>query len=547
MQQNRIISGKEFKDMFSVASNWLEKSVAEVNALNVFPVPDGDTGTNMLLTMHSALDEIKESDVKSTATVARAMARGSLMGARGNSGVILSQFWAGMNTGVESQETLDGPTLSKCFEHASKAAYKGVTNPVEGTILTVIKDVAKATKAKVLSGTEDIVSVMEEAVSAAGESVANTPSLLRVLKEAGVVDAGGQGLYIVLDGALRYLKGETEAMQFRKPQIISSRLPLTPVTLTAPENICVDEVPYGYCTNLLIKGQTLNVEKITKRLSKKGESLVVVGDESTIRIHLHTLDPGGVISYLTTLGTLDNVNIQNMDEQHEDFLEMQKEKCPTGDISLVAVVAGDGFAEVFSSLGVSQIVTGGQTMNPSTKDIYQAVEKTGAPNVIILPNNKNIIMAAEQVQQLTSKSIRVVPSKTMPQGVASLLSFDYDADFDANHRLMSDAISSVKTIEITRAVRSTKINGINIKRKQLIFLLDGQIIAAGDDYPDGLASTLEKCSAAEAEVVTIYYGADASEQEAEQFSGLITGQYPHIQVETVRGGQPHYTYILSVE
>ncbi len=545
--QNSVIGGKQFKEMFTVATNWLEKSVNEINALNVFPVPDGDTGTNMLLTMHSSLDEIKDSQADSVAEVARMMARGVLMGARGNSGVILSQIWAGIASGLDNKLTLDGPSIAKAFDMASKTSYKGITNPVEGTILTVIKDVAKASKAKAANGSADLVSIMEEAVCAASDSVANTPSLLRVLREAGVVDAGGQGLYIILDGALRYLKGESEAMQFRKPQIVSSSIPLTPVNVTAPENICDDEIPFGYCTNLLLKGQNLKVDKITRKLSKKGESLVVVGDQSTIRVHIHTIAPGEVITYLTTLGTLDNVNIQNMDEQHEDFLEMQKEKSPTGDISLVAVASGEGFADVFTSLGVSHIVTGGQTMNPSTKEILQAVEKTASPNVIVLPNNKNIILTAEQVQKLTRKQIRVVPSKTMPQGIASLLAFDYDADFESNHKLMTEAVNSVRTVELTRAVRSTKINGFDIKRKQIIALLDGKIVAVSDRYLDALSQSLAKVDLDKAEVITIYYGETVTEEEAEEAVAGITRQNPELQIELIRGGQPHYSYIISVE
>ncbi len=546
MQEKATINGRDFKEMFTVATNWLEKSVDEVNALNVFPVPDGDTGTNMLLTMHSALDEIKSAE-DSVSKVVREMARGALMGARGNSGVILSQILAGMSQGLANNETAEGTIMAKSFESASKSAYKGVTNPVEGTILTVIKDVAKATKAKNLSGTDNLISIMEEAVSAAGTSVANTPSLLKVLKEAGVVDAGGQGLYVILDGALRYLKGETEAMQFRKPQIIASSVPLGAASVFSPEHSHEDEEPFGYCTNLLLKGQALSVEKITTKLDKKGESLVVVGDENTIRVHIHTLDPGSVISYLTTLGTLDNVNIQNMDEQHEDYMEMKKDKSPAGDISLVAVVAGDGFSEVFSSLGVGRIVPGGQTMNPSTKEILRSVEKSGGHNVIVLPNNKNIIMSAEQVQNLTKKKIKVVPTKTMPQGVAALLAFDYDADFDTNHRLMTDAIGTVKTIEVTRAIRSTKTDNINIKRNQIISILDGKIVSVADDYNKSIRQALGKINLTEAEVVTIYYGEAATEEEAESISAMISKNYSHLQIELVKGGQRHYNFILSVE
>ena len=547
MQSFRTLNGKDFHEMFCVATDWLEKSVADVNALNVFPVPDGDTGTNMLLTMRSALEDVKDPDSATVAEVAKIMARGALMGARGNSGVILSQIIAGLSNGLESTEVCDGQCIAKAFEQASIAAYKGISNPVEGTILTVIKDVAKAAKTEVLNGAQDIIAIMENVVVAAGESVANTPSLLRVLREAGVVDAGGQGLCIILDGALRYLKGEADAMQFRKPQIIPSKVPLTPHSLTSPETICEDEVPFGYCTNLLLKGQSLDVEKITARLKKRGESLVVVGDDRTIRIHIHTIDPGWVISYLTTLGTLDNVHIQNMDEQHEDFIEMQKEKSPSGSVSTVAVVAGDGFAEVFSSLGVRHIVLGGQTMNPSTKDILQAVEKSAADNVIILPNNKNIILSAEQVQKLTKKKIFVVPSKTMPQGIAALLAYDYDADPETNHHLMSDAINSVTTIEVTQAVRSTQVDGLDIKKKQYISIVDGQILSADNDLMASLGRALGQIDASEAEVITIYYGESEDETGAESISSAIVEKFPHLQPEIIKGNQRHYNYIISLE
>ncbi len=547
MQSIRNLSGEEFHEMFSVSADWLEKSVAEVNALNVFPVPDGDTGTNMLLTMHSALEEAEDLSSASVSEFIRKMSHGALMGARGNSGVILSQIISGLSNGLANNVTCDGQSMAKAFEQASIAAYKGISNPVEGTILTVIKDVAKAAKAEALNGTNDIIIIMEEAVRAAGESVANTPSLLKVLRDAGVVDAGGQGLYIILDGALRYLKGEAETMQFRKPQIIPSKIPLVQHSITAPETICEDEVPFGYCTNLLLKGQMLEIDKISAKLNKRGESLVVVGDDKTIRIHIHTIDPGWVISYLTTLGTLDNVHIQNMDEQHEDFIEMQKEKSPAGDVSVVSVVAGEGFAEVFSSLGVSHIVKGGQTMNPSTKDLFQAVEKCSADNIIILPNNKNIILAAEQVKKLTKKHLLVVPSKTMPQGISALLAFDYDADFETNHKLMEEALSSVITLEVTQAVRSTQVNGLDIKKKQYISIIDGQIVSADDVLQNSIDKALEQIDVSAFEVVTIYYGKAESQAGAESVSASIIEKYDQLQPEIIKGSQQHYNYIISLE
>jgi len=388
---------------------------------------------------------------------------------------------------------------------------------------------------------------MEAAVSAASESVANTPTLLPVLKEAGVVDAGGQGLFTLLDGALRYLRGEAELMQFRKPQLVSSKIPLTPMTVTAPEKVGADEIPYGYCTEFLLKGKELEPDKLKRKLSRRGQSLIVVGDDTTVRVHIHTIDPGSIIHFATSLGTVHTVSIRNMDEQHQDFLEMQKARAPVADIEIVVVAAGDGLADVFTSLGVAGVIPGGQTMNPSTKDILQAVNELRSEKVIILPNNKNIVLTAEKVQALTSKHIHVVPSKTIPQGIAALLAFDYEADFDTNTRLMTKALASVKTVEITRAVRATQLNGFSIKKKQAIGLLDGAIAAVADEPLEALRSTLVKAGLKKAEVVTIYYGTDTGETEAQQIKEEIAAKYPDIQVEVVKGGQPHYNYIGSVE
>ena len=385
---------------------------------------------------------------------------------------------------------------------------------------------------------------MEVTVNAANESVANTPALLPILKECGVVDAGGQGLYTILEGALHYLRGEAEQMQFRKPQMITSSIPLVS---RPPGMIAADEVPFGYCTEFMLKGEELDQDKVKKRLVKKGESLIVVGDDSIIRIHIHTLDPGNVIRYGTSLGTVHQVSIRNMDEQHRDFLEMQKDKALTVDIATIAVVAGEGLAEVFTSLGVSAIVHGGQTINPSTKDLLQAVEEAASDNVIILPNNKNIIPAAEQVISLTEKNIEVVATETIPQGVAVLLAFDYEADLSTNARIMRQAKASVKSIEVTRAVRSTQLDGLKIKRKQAIGFLNRALVAVGDSPADVLMDTLSKLDLNKIEIITIYYGADTKNTEAEQLSAGIREKYPQLQIEVVKGGQPHYNYIVSAE
>ncbi len=530
--------------MFAAAASWLEKSSAEIDALNVFPVPDGDTGTNMMLTMRSTMEEAYRAPDHSASGVAQAMARGALMGARGNSGVILSQIWRGLADGLKGKETFTAADLAGALKESAAIAYKGVSNPVEGTMLTVMNDAAAAARNEVAGGNDDIIAVLEVTVSAAATSVERTPSLLKVLKDAGVVDAGGQGLYTILEGALRFLKGETELMRLRKPQIIVSDLPYT---ASLPQTVGVDEVPYGYCTEFLLKGEKLEPEVIRKRLEKKGESLIVVGDEAAVRIHIHTLDPGAVMRFVTHLGTMHQVSVRNMDEQHQDFLEMQKERMPTTDTAVIAVACGDGLVDIFGSLGAVAVVPGGQTMNPSTKDILQAVESTYSDKVIILPNNKNIIASAEQVQALTEKKIKVVPTRSIPQGVVALLAFDYEADFKANAEIMEQALASVKTIEVTRSVRATKINGLKIKRKQPIGLLDGELIAVGDTNPEVIDHLLSRLELEKAEVITIYYGEDTDPAEAEQIGADITGRYPQLQLEVIRGGQPHYSYIISVE
>jgi DAK2 domain fusion protein YloV len=544
MAKIRIVAGQELRDMFSAAASWLEKSSADIDALNVFPVPDGDTGTNMMLTMRSTMEEAYRAPDHSAAGVAHAMAKGALMGARGNSGVILSQIWRGLAQGLEDKESFNAAEFAEALEKSAQTAYKGVSNPVEGTMLTVIKDAAAAARVQVDEGNDDIVLMLEAVVNAVGESVANTPRLLKVLKDAGVVDAGGQGIYTLLEGALRYLKGETEQMRLRKPQIIVSELTYT---APLPQVSGIDEVPYGYCTEFLLKGENLEPDEIRKRLEKKGESLIVVGDDAAVRIHIHTLTPGNILSIGTKLGTMHQVSIRNMDEQHQDFLEMQKEKMPTTDTAVIAVASGDGLNDVFGSLGAAAVVLGGQTMNPSTKDILQTVETTPSDNIIILPNNKNIIATANQVQSLTQKKVRVVPTRTIPQGVVALLAFDYEADFKANAEIMEKALASVKTIEITRSVRATKINGLKIRRKQPIGLLDGDLIAVGDTNLEVVNQLFSQLHVDEAEVVTIYYGAEAEAAEAEKISSSITSQYPKLQVEVIRGGQPHYSYIISVE
>lgn len=545
MKQTVTYDGQELRNMFAAGSAWLEKSVPDINAINVFPVPDGDTGTNMFLTMCAVMEEADRVSDHSVSAMAKAMAQGALMGARGNSGVILSQFFRGLAKGLEGKEFLDGATWAVALNEASRTAYKGLSQPVEGTMLTVIRDAAKAAEEVAKTNPADITSITEAAVKAAKESVARTPLLLPVLREAGVVDAGGQGIYVLLEGILGYLKGELEVMKYRKPELISAGVSGSVVISGSGGEA---EEAYGYCTNFLLEGSKLNPDKIRKRLERKGKSVVVVGDENTVRVHIHTYDPGGVIKFATSLGTLHQLQIQNMDDQHVTFLEMQQERLSKLEIGVVAVVSGEGLAEVFRSLGATAIVPGGQTMNPSVQEILQAVEAVPSQRVIVLPNNKNIIPAASQVQSLTSKEVVVVPSKTIPQGVAALVAFNYEGTVEENVQAMEAAIAAVKTLEITTAVRSTQIKGMKVKQGQAIAILDDRdLIAADDDVFGALMKGLDKVGLEGVEIITLYYGNGVEAPEAERVVAELRSRYPDKQFELVFGGQPHYYYIVSLE
>ncbi|OGN92644.1 MAG: dihydroxyacetone kinase [Chloroflexi bacterium RBG_13_50_10] len=545
MKQIRSCDGQEFRDMFVAGSSWLEKSVPDINAINVFPVPDGDTGTNMFLTMRAVMEEADRITSSSVSAVAKAMAQGALMGARGNSGVILSQFFRGLAKGFDEKETITGSDFAVALDEASRAAYRGLSQPVEGTMLTVLKDVSKAAEEAARTNPDNLTRVTEAAVDAAKDSVARTPLLLDVLREAGVVDAGGQGVYVILEGALRYLEGNVEEMKYRRPQMVAAELPSG---AKAAPLVAEAEAPYGYCTNFLLEGHKLRPDKIRKKLESKGQSIVVVGDENTVRVHIHTYDPGGVIRYATSLGTLHQLQVQNMDDQHVGFIEMQKEKLLNLDIGVIAVAAGSGMRDVFRSLGAAAIVPGGQTMNPSVQEILKAVESVPSQKVILLPNNKNIILAASQVHSLTPKEIAVIPTKTVPQGIAALIAFNYEGGMEENIQAMEEAIATVKTVEITEAARSTQLQGLKIKKGQVIAIIDDEhLVTAGDNLAEVLFEALDKTDIGSAEVVTVYYGADIEAAQAEQIVNRIHDKYPEKQVEMVSGGQQHYRYIVSLE
>jgi len=542
--KSKLANGKTLKKMFASGTAWLEKCVPEINAINVFPVPDGDTGTNMLLTMHSAMEEAKQNTDNDASSVAKSMSYGALMGARGNSGVILSQFLRGLAKGLEGKKCFNSRDFANALAEASRAAYEGIIHPVEGTILTVLKDAANAADVATRNDSIDLLPVVETVTEAARDSVARTPDLLPVLREAGVVDAGGEGLYIIFDGAFRSLKGEADKMKNYEPQLVSANLPLA--SKIAPE--AEVEVPYGYCIEFLLEGQKLDVNKIRKRLNKKGQSLIVAGDGSMVKIHVHSFKPGEILDNATRLGKLHDIKIDNMDDEYAEFIRIQKEKRPRVNIAVVTIASGDGLFEVFNSLGASIIVPGGQTMNPSVSELLRAVESAPSDNIILLPNNKNIILTASQVDPLTSKKVRVVSTRTIPQGIAASLAFNRDASLEENARIMQEAISAIRTIEITKAVRQTRINGQKIKKGQLIAILDDEdLIASDNDVAHVLFKALMKADIGNAEVMTIYYGAETQAKEVEDVVRKIREGYQHLEVEVIHGNQPNYNYIISLE
>jgi hypothetical protein len=542
--EGNSVTGQRFKEMFDAGTAWLEKCVPEINAINVFPVPDGDTGTNMLLTMHSAMEAVHQNHDDDVSAIAETIAQGALMGARGNSGVILSQFWKGFAKGLDGNKRLSTKALARALSEASQAAYEGLVNPVEGTILTVLHDSANAAEAAAKANPRNLIKTLDTAVEAARGSVANTPNLLPVLREAGVVDAGGQGLYVLLEGALLYLKGETDALKQRKPQLIPTSAPLALGITQMPAEV---EVPYGYCINFLLEGQNLNLKKIKENLKKKGQSLVITGNNSKIKVHLHSFKPGEIIDYATKQGVLHQIKIDNMDDQYAEFIKMQRKRLPPLDTAIVAIAPGEGLFKVFKSLGATIIIPGGQTMNPSVRELLEAVNSAPSNNVILLPNNKNIIVAASQVQSLTSKNVKVVPTKTIPQGISALLSFNYDMNLEKNASTMEEAMKMVKSIEITKSVRESQINGMNIKKGEFIAVLDDkELLASGKKVKDVITNALDKAEVKNAELVSIYYGAETKPDEAEKIASEIQDEFS-VEVETVQGGQPYYNYIISVE
>jgi DAK2 domain fusion protein YloV len=536
-------TGHELKEMFSVATNWLEKNAAAINSLNVFPVPDGDTGTNMLLTMRGTMEEAARIHDNSAWVIAQAMAHGALMNARGNSGVILSQILKGLADGLGKVDCFGSSEMARAFEKAAELAYKALSKPREGTMLTVSKDIGSAAGRAAVAHASDVVAFMEVVVEEAKRSVERTPELLDVLKAAGVVDAGGQGLYVLMDGALHYLRGEAEDVEIL-PQEFPTTLQPAFVAAKSKES----ERVYGYCTEFLIEGTELNPEWIRRTIEGKGNSIVVVGDDTTVKVHIHTTTPGAILEFGTSWGSLHDLKIENMDDQHEDFIQARRTPpVPAANIAVVAVVAGEGLEKVFRSLGTTAIVPGGQTMNPSTEAILRAVDLVPSNKVIVLPNNKNVVLTAQQAAKLCKKTVNILPTHTIPQGLAALVAFNCEMDLENNLAEMSEAQKGVKTIEVTRAVRAAKVGELSIKKGAFIGLVDGKIRTASNNLWQSVGSTLDVANVKKAEIITLYYGADIRPEEAESLGKTLQKEHTSLQVEVLEGAQPHYSYIISME
>ncbi len=542
----RTIDGQEFKSLVQASLTWLRTNQQMINALNVFPVPDGDTGTNMLLTMQSAYNEIAESPETRIGSIAHDLAQGALLGARGNSGVILSQIWRGFARAMDNLETMDADLFVKGLIEAKNTAYKGVVRPVEGTILTVAKDIAAAAEEAAFES-NDLMKVLEAVVDAANESVRRTPDLLPILKQAGVVDSGGKGLYIILEGMLRSSKGYS----LETPLVMVQ--PLEGMNLQNVKDSVEEGQDYEVVVDFKPEGN-LDLHNFYEGLTDIGTSIQVGEGDGMYRMHIHVetdrrYEP---IDYTMRFGTITKVAMENLIEQtggdgaggsnQLDLAEVQP-----GQIAVVVVSPGDGISRIFASLGAAAIVQGGQTMNPSTEEILRSFENLPTEKIIILPNNKNIILAAESAASMTVKTVKVIRSKNVPQGLSAILRLDPDGDFDSMVDQMDESLTDIETGEITTATRTVQINEVDVKEGEVIALHNGQLIKSATSLEEACFEFLNNAGTNERERITIFYGSNIERPHVNEIADLIRAKYPKQELEIHEGGQPHYQFIISVE
>ncbi|MEW9077715.1 DAK2 domain-containing protein [Terrisporobacter glycolicus] len=539
----QYIDGKRFRDMFVSGANNLQNHKDLVDKLNVFPVPDGDTGTNMSLTISYAIKELSKVENDDITDIGKALSKGSLMGARGNSGVILSQIIRGIAKSIEGKENLNVVDLANALKNGSDTAYKAVIKPIEGTILTVVRESGEYA-VKVAKPNMDMIEFLELVAKKANESLNKTPELLKALKEAGVVDSGGKGLVLIYEGMLSSLKGSNiESVEGGT----SSN-----VEVNVEQNISSEDIKFQYCTEFILESDKIDDLAVREMYMKFGDSLAVVGDEGVIKVHVHTNDPGLAIQEALKYGQLLTIKIENMKLQHEN--KVLNETAQTKDIPVeekeygfIATSMGEGLAQIFKDFGVDHIIEGGQTMNPSTEDFMKAIENLHAKNIIILPNNSNIIMAANQAKELSDKNIIVIPTKNVAQAFATLVTFDADVDVSDNEANMMEALSSVKSGQVTYAVRDTVINDVEVKEGNIIGIAEGKLLSAGDKVDEITTELIEKLVDEDSAIITLFYGEDTSEEEAEALRDLLEEKFEDIDVELHYGGQPLYYYLISVE
>lgn len=540
-----ILDGVIFKKALLGAAKFLEKNKEEVNSLNVFPVPDGDTGTNMSLTVNSAIKHGLNLDENNVSKIASATSYGSLMGARGNSGVILSQLFRGFANGLEGKSEIDTKALAYALKQAADTAYKAVMKPTEGTILTVAREIGEFALL-IYKEEKDIVNFLRRIIEHANIVLSKTPEMLPVLKQAGVVDAGGKGLIYLFIGAHNALAGIEDI----NIDILESKPKLETIHR---EPIETDNIEFGYCTEFIINTKFNDIDSFRNQISVHGDSLLVVGGDGLIKVHIHTNNPGLVIEKALKLGELRDIKIDNMRYQHEEILLKSnvEEDNPVSKewkkYSFVVVSIGEGIDNVFEGLNVDRLVSGGQTMNPSTEDILNAINDTNGENVFILPNNSNIILAAEQAKELSDKKVAVIPTKTIPQGISALLAFDEERDFEENIEAMKEAILNVKTGQVTYSVRDTEFNNAKISKNDIIGISEGDIVASGKDINLVSLELLDNMIDDDTSLVTIFYGNDIEEDMANDLVDQLTDKYSDIDIELIYGGQPIYYYIFSVE